>query len=89
MNPKLIFLLAGLLPLLSVLPLRAQSITLNIEAETLQTSAGAPMPTSGLVLVVADTGNDGFSALDAGAQLSVGSVIGGTDDKIIGAYNLT
>jgi hypothetical protein len=38
-----------------------QSVTFNIDAEVLKTSGGAPMPITGLVMLVADTSVNGFS----------------------------
>ena len=64
--------------------------TFRLDAELLNTSAGAgsPAPQSSLVLLLADTARNGFAALQAGGTLTLGSLLGG-DDKILFRANLS
>ena len=56
------------------------TVSFNISATELRTADGASlMSLSGLVLLVADTSNDGFSGLTAGAPLTVNSFLSGDD----------
>ncbi|WP_050030932.1 PEP-CTERM sorting domain-containing protein [Verrucomicrobium sp. BvORR034] len=65
------------------------AVTFDIQADALKTNGGALAPTSTLVLLVADTGNNGFGQIAAGQSLSVNSVLGGSDDRIVGIYDLS
>src|SRR5216117_3273340 len=56
------------------------TVTFNISATELRTAGGASlMSLNGLVLLVADTSNNGFSGLQAGAPLTVNSFLAGDD----------
>src|ERR1043166_6985847 len=66
---------------------------LIVVAADLQDQSGAPAPTNGLVLLVVDTGGDGFATqLLPTSPLSVGSSLAGTDkpvnDRIVAAWDL-
>lgn len=69
--------------LLSLVSVRAQFVTISFGAGTLYDSSGNAMPSGGLVLLVADTAQDGFGAFTSGSSLSVGSLLDG-DDQILG-----
>jgi len=58
------------------------SITFDIQAEDLRTSGGA-IPTDGLVILVADTGNNGFGAVEANRTFSSGSFLNAANDDQI------
>lgn len=71
------------------------AVTFNMSAATLFNSDGStPVPTSGLMLLVADTsgtsgaGSNGFSSVAAGASLSLNSYLNGTDDLILAKWAL-
>ena len=65
---------------------------LIVVAADLQDQSGTPAPTNGLVLLVVDTGGDGFATqLLPTSPLSVGSSLAGTDkplnDRIVAAWD--
>ena len=65
------------------------TVTFNIYATELRTAGGTSlMAQNGLVLLVADTSNDGFSGLTAGAPLTVNSFLSG-DDLVLARGDLT
>lgn len=73
-------------------PLAAVTVSFNIEAESLQLPGGqGPAPIQSLVLLVADTGGDGFQPVRPGILTDVGSAIDGQNDVIIyrGDYSVT
>jgi hypothetical protein len=56
------------------------TVTINLEANLLKTASGDPMPTTGLVILVANTDGTSFSQPTAGAFVSGGNTIVGTWD---------
>lgn len=86
---KLIQYLILLATLCSPLASRA-AVTFNMSAATLFDSDGTtPVPTTGLMLLVADTSaSNGFSSVAGGSSLSVNSYLNGTDDLILAKWAL-
>ncbi|MCF7790208.1 MAG: PEP-CTERM sorting domain-containing protein [Prosthecobacter sp.] len=66
------------------------AVTFNMAGATLYESDGTtPVPTTGLMLLVADTsGTNGFSSVAGGASLSLNSFLNGTDDLILAKWAL-
>lgn len=65
------------------------SITINVSADALKNANGSALiPTNALVILVADTGNDGFGAIQAGASLNVNGAIDGNlgDDLVLARW---
>ena len=56
-------------------------VTIAFSAGTLNNSGGTPLPTGTLVILVADTQNNGFGTLSTGS-LTVGSLLNG-DDQVL------
>lgn len=79
---------AGLIVLAALLaPVAAfaqSTVTINFFAGGLANSSGTLLTTGTLVLLIADTGDNGFGSLAAGSSLSLGSLLNG-DDQIIGS----
>jgi len=77
------------LPLLALLALAgfttasAQSVTISMGAGTLYNDTGTMLTSGRLVLLVADTNQNGFGALFTGSHLTAGSFLNG-DDQILG-----
>lgn len=65
------------------------AVTIEIQADALRTSGGTAAPLSTLVMLVADTGNNGFGQILSGQTLSVNSILGGSDDRIVGIFDLS
>jgi len=63
-------------------------VSFVIDALNLRTSTGAYMPLGGQILLVADTGANGFIAPTATSPLSAGSFLSG-DDLILQRWSLT
>ena len=70
--------------------LSVAGVAFQLEGEYLNTSAGAgnPAPTSSLVLLVADTAQDGFGLFEDGSSTSLGSLLN-VDDKVVFAADLS
>ncbi len=68
---------------------QAGTILFDLQAEALKDSLGNPMATTGLVLLVADTTQNGFSSLSDGSSLALNAFLNGTDDKVLGRFNLS
>lgn len=65
------------------------TISFDIQAEDLRTSGGASAPTSSLVMLIADTNNDGFGSIIAGSNLTISSALNsGGDDRIVYKSNI-
>lgn len=66
------------------------AVTLNISSDLLKDNAGNAMSQSGLVILVADTGADGFAALQSGVSLAVNGAIDGAlgDDLVLARWAL-
>lgn len=60
----------------------AQSFAVEFQAGILRDRFGNPLSDGSLVLLVADTGDNGFTSLLAGSDLSVGSFLN-SDDQIL------
>jgi hypothetical protein len=65
----------------------AQNVTFSLVADQLKTSTGVALPTNRLLLLVADTGNNGFGFLSHGNTLNLGDIFAG-DDRVIWRDNL-
>ena len=61
--------------------------TVNIEAANLEDKLGNLAPTSTVVVLVADSGNNGFAGPQSGFPLNLGATWG-TDDKVVGLWDL-
>ncbi len=86
---KLSILLVALLGLVPATLAQAE-IGLDFQADQLLDANGNPMPTNGLVLIVADTGSSStFAPLQAGTSLAIGSDLTGTGDRIVGAFDMS
>ena len=70
-------------------PLANATVSFNLKAETLKTSAGAAAPTTTLAFLVADTGAAGLGAITPGASTTVGSFLSGTEDQILAKFDLS
>ena len=69
-------------------PLSA-AITIQLQADMLKDTAGAPMPTTGLFLLVASINNTTLEGISAGASTAVNQLLfTGGDDYIIARGNL-
>lgn len=60
------------------------AVTINFSVDSVYTSAGAAVPTTGLGLIIADTTGDGFGQINAGS-ISVGSLLGSSDLVVFSA----
>jgi hypothetical protein len=58
------------------------TVTINVDAEVLKDSGGSAMPTTGLVLLIADTSANGFGSPAAGAFVS-------GDDSVVFKWDLS
>ncbi len=83
---KTILCLAGLL---AASASTQATVTLDFLADRLRTADNTPIPQNALILIVADTSNNGFSQVSNGASLSINSLLGGGDDRIVGRFNLS
>lgn len=68
---------------------KAGTILFDLAADILKDSAGNPMVPSGLVILVADTNQNGFATLAEGSSLALNGFLNGGDDRILGRYDLT
>lgn len=66
---------------------RAQIVTINYNASRLYNNSGVALPAGSLVLLVADTAQNGFGTLQADRSLSLGSFLNG-DDQILGRSSI-
>lgn len=65
------------------------SITINVNADYLKNASGsAAIPANALVILVADTGNDGFGSIASGASLGLNGAIDGAggDDLVLARW---
>lgn len=83
MHPSLRFLCGASFVALSFSTLPAQTVTFVASAGSFSDSSGADVPTGSLVLLVADTAQNGFGSLLSGHALVAGSFLNG-DDQIVG-----
>ena len=70
----------------------AYSVSFDLEAHLLRSDATTPMPTTGLVLLVASTTNATFGTnITAGTSLATGSFLDGAsgDDQILARFDLS
>ena len=71
------------------------AISFDIQSDQLRKSDGSPAGSASsganatLVLLVADTGNDGFGSLQSGQSTAVNSVFGDLNDRIVGRFDLS
>jgi uncharacterized protein (TIGR03382 family) len=65
------------------------AVTIEMQADALRTSGEIAAPTSTLVLLVADTSQNGFGQILSGQTLSVNSILGGSDDRIVGIFDMS
>jgi len=67
------------------------AVSFDIQAEVLKNSGGSPIPTSGLVLLVASTTNASFGDVAVNASLALGSLLDGAggDDVLLKSWNLS
>ena len=81
--------IAALSSLLSVCSIEG-AVTLDFQADQLRRADGTtPIGNSSLVIIVADTSRNGFSSLLSGGQLSVNGLLAGTDDRVVGRFDLS
>jgi len=79
--------LAGLLgPVIALA--QPYTATIDLTAGVLYNSSGQVLPQGDLVLLVADTGTNGFGPLDTGSSLTVGSFLN-SEDQIIGSTTVS
>jgi len=74
---------------LCVAQIATATVSFQIKAESLNTSAGVAAPTSTLAYLVADTNNNGFGPVSAGSSTTVGSFANGVDDQILAKFDLS
>jgi hypothetical protein len=74
---------------LSIALQASATINFDLQAEKLQDSSGASIGVNSLVMLVADTGGNGFSSLQPSAALSAGSFLNGSDDQVLARFNLS
>lgn len=86
MHPTKTALLA--LTVIGSVPLASAAVTINLAIDSVRTSSGDFVPTSTLGLLIADVDGDGFGAIQAGASLTYGSVIG-SGDFVVGQFDFT
>lgn len=85
MKTKLLFLALSLGAFSSA----SASVTIDVQAEVLKTSSGVAIPLDSRILVVADTSGNGFGTLQAGAAFAIDSLVAGTDDRIVGVFDMS
>jgi hypothetical protein len=64
-------------------------VSFNIKGELLKNSSGTAAATSTLAFLVADTNSNGFGAVSLNASTSAGSFLNGSDDQILGRFDLS
>jgi len=84
---KSLKLLVATLTLLAVTHASHGTISISLQADQLEDKSGNAL-NSGLVLLVATTGDSSFAPVNANASLTIGSIISGTDDQIVWKENI-
>lgn len=64
------------------------TVTLGIQADELRDAAGNPLGATGLFLLVSSTSDAAFGTLAADSSTAIGSLIAGTDDRVVFRGNL-
>lgn len=85
-------LLLVLCSTVSMLGFARATVTLDFQAEVLRTSlatGATPILQSSLILILADTTQNGFGTLQAGSSIGINQLVAGTDDRIVGIFNAT
>jgi len=67
----------------------AGTILFDLQADILKDSLGNPMPTTGLVLLVADTNQNGFATLAEGSSLALNDSLNNGDDRVLARFDLS
>ena len=65
------------------------SILFDLQGEVLKNDSGSPIPVNSLVLLVADTTNNGFATIADGSSLALNDFLNSGDDRILARYDLT
>src|SRR4051812_22615518 len=71
-----------ILAVLTLASWTSHALTISLDADLLKTSGGTPMPTTGLVILVASTGDATFNPPTAGSFVS-------GDDVIVARFDLS
>ncbi len=80
---------APVVALISLFAVAARAdVTINFDAGQLYDQDHTPLPNSSLVLLIADTGNNGFSPLTSGALMN-DSFLANSDDLILAMSSVT
>jgi len=86
---KRILLFSGIIgTLFLILPFARCAVTIDFTGGALFTNLGAPLPTGSLVLLVADTANNGYGTVVPGS-LNNGAFLNGADDMILARATVT
>ncbi len=65
------------------------SVFFDINAELLKNSSGSAIPVGSLVMLVADTTNNGFATISNGSSLALNSFLNSGDDRVLARFDLT
>jgi|UniRef100_UPI003784643F MYXO-CTERM domain-containing protein len=85
MNRRLIFTICVLV---STTSLRA-SILFDLSGELLKNNSGVAIPTNALILLVADTTNNGFATITDGSSLALNAALNSGDDRVLARFDLS
>jgi MYXO-CTERM domain-containing protein len=80
---RLIFFIA------SIASVQAGTISFDLQAESLKDGSGTALSVNGLVLLVADTSQNGFATIFEGSSLALNSSLNAGDDRVLARFDLT
>jgi len=65
------------------------SIFFDIQGELLKNSSGTAIPVNALILLVADTTNNGFANITDGSSLALNAFLNSGDDRVLARFDLS